>query len=246
MSALTTRRTPVERLTPPVIPAPGQVPPSIDSFTIPPEGIRRNALLDQWRERMMTPRPEKKLLDNELHSWSSQLGYLDWVVREYHSGAMMMRSSQVDLADPTEIEHVLTALTRLIEPLSRYSGGWSAAVAAVRPPRAAKDLYTSIREGARRAPREVRLSIITDGDVLGDAESARAFVQDQSRRHAKDTRVALETYLGHVRKLLHSRNLTTKETDELAICDGKVRHCAARRPLRQHTRGIGQIRPRCP
>ena len=205
----------MERLTPPVIPSPDQVAPPIESFTIPPEGIRRNALLDQWLVQMRTPRPEKKLLENELRTWSSQFGYLDWAVREYHSGASLMQSPQVDLSDPVELTHVLTALIRFIEPLSRYSAGWSAAGATVRPPRAVRELHTAIREGARQAPKEVRLSIITDGDVLASAESAHSFAQDQSRRHAKDARIALETYLGHARDLLQKRTLTAEETDEL-------------------------------
>ncbi|HMS75894.1 hypothetical protein [Gordonia sp. (in: high G+C Gram-positive bacteria)] len=200
----------MERLEPPVIPAP-EPPPSIDRFIVGPEGIGRNELLKQWRGQMTMPRPTAGKLPDELHGWAGKLGACDWFGPAYYpSLTVFMRKQRLPVADRATLTAGLAACADLVEPLSRYSVGWCDTLMVLNPVGWPKDVLLAVREGARKAPGAVRELMVVDG-VIATQNSAGDFVRDQTRRHRQDTRTSLQAYLHHLRRIRLTGNGIPRE-----------------------------------
>ena len=155
----------MERLEPPVIPAP-EPPPSIERFIVGPEGIGRNELLKQWRGHMVMPRPTAGKLPDELHGWAGKLGACDWFGPAYHpSLTVFMRKQRLPIADRAILAAGLAACADLVEPLSRYSVDWCDTLMVLNPVGWPKDVLLAVREGARKAPGTVRESMVADSVI---------------------------------------------------------------------------------
>jgi hypothetical protein len=181
--------------------------PGAEEIVLPPEGQRRDVALKQWLQRMPPPKPGTKELDGELKSWAGTVGKRKWVAERYGpTAALLLRSRSVDSADPEQWAAVFVACAELIEPLSRYTAGWSDSVHTTQPQGLPARISTPLREIARRVPKAVRVSMARENAdaVIATADSADDFIDHPHRRHPQDARTAVLTYGVKVRALLTS------------------------------------------
>ena len=213
------------RLDPPLLPDREAVLTAAE-LAVPPEGLGRNEVLENWQERMPAPVPRAETLELELRGWSGNLGARPWVKAFYgDTSAMVMRKPSIRITDLPVWTSVLDACTDHVDPLSRYTAGWSISLESLRPPGLRNDLLTPIREGERIAARKVRASMVNDDGVIESSDTTERFHQDPSLRHPIDEKVALRTYLAELRKILtvgtvgRSKKRPLDEDEESLVAD---------------------------
>jgi hypothetical protein len=138
---------------------------------------------------------------------------------------MVMRKPSIRITGLSVWTSVIDACTDHVDPLSRYTAGWSISLESLRPTGMKNDLLTPIREGERIAARKVRASMVNGGGVIESSESAERFHQDPSHRHQTDEKVVLRTYLAELRKILtagtvgRSKRRPLDESEETLVAD---------------------------
>ena len=213
----------MERLTPPEIvvidePEPGWL-------TIPVEGLKRESFIKSWVARMAdTPPPEAGALRTERSGWSGDLGRGAWLRTEPEFTAtteLLMADRKTDVADPDAWSAVTLAWTRYVEPLARYTAGWTTSLKVWHPSNARGDVGLIARSARIKVATQVRHDMTGKpilatrrapiASVIADEASLSAFLTKPWARHERDEYTATVVYLHALPALIEKSDKLTRE-----------------------------------
>lgn len=213
----------MERLTPPDLvvidePEPGWL-------TIPVEGLKRDAFVKSWVALMIdTPPPEYGALKTERPGWSGELGRATWLrttPRFTATTALLMSDRTIQVADPDAWSAVALAWTRYVEPLARYTAGWTTSLKAWHPSNARGEVGLIARSARIKVATQLRLDMTGRPilatrrtpipSVIADDASLTGFLTNPSARHERDRYTAAVTYLHALPALIENNDKLTRD-----------------------------------
>lgn len=202
------------------------MPPTIGALSFPADGIVRDEALRDWHRRMLAPMPSAKELRGELTGWSGAVGRQGWAASQYGAtSALLLRSPSVRSSHSADWIGVHRACSEAIEPLSRYTAGWSDNLHAIRVTGLPDDVGLALREAARGTGRRLRRFLCGPPSVIESPSTIQEFRARPHERRDVDIDEAVRLYGIEVRRL----------ADALASqADASARDIAAATRLREH------------
>lgn len=173
--------------------------------------VTRNDLLMAWRDATARPMPESKSYSDQLKSWSGQVGRRPWAGDLHPTAPTLLTRAQMASAEADGWNAVSALCAELIDPLSRYTAGWAVSLLNYRVKPLPHKVIDVVRTLIRKVPPVVQAAMLDPADdVLATEATVRAFLADQSSRHATDGQTALDCYTRHLGDLLRGDLLERK------------------------------------
>ena len=177
-------------------------------LTIPREGLKRTDFIKAWQKRMKGgPLPEAGALKVERPGWSGDVARATWLRAEpdFTATAEDLMWKNLPVVDAQEWAAVTRAWARYVEPLARYTAGWTDSLNAWHPKGVPGPVGDAIRTARRVSPGKVRndmngeriAAIRRDpiASVIADKQSLEAFFADPEARRERDEVTAIVSYL---------------------------------------------------